>query len=291
MAGLLFLGAAVYGEPELQVRGSLEWDKRELNAQVTLDLASAGIRLPAGRGQAEEILAAEYPGLLRPFVLSIPADSSGTIGDLVDRGVFSLRKTGDIIAASRKVPPALSADLRFLSAGYTVAIDAVSAAFVEHHRPAEPPRTLNPVPSASYTGIIIIAGEALPVHGRRTSAVLLPCLFPKIWDTDMNLIYERNHTDPRISLQNAIVRYEREENIFRPTPSGLSEELESLVGPRPLRIIARGVFGIRPTDPIIDREDALTIISSENNRRLLREGRVALIVPEASLKVPFQYPD
>jgi hypothetical protein len=285
--GLLFLAAAVYGDPGIKAGGSLEWDRGELNARITLDLASAGIRLPTGRNQAEELIAAAYPGLLQPFILSIPVDSSDTIGDLVNRGVFSLRETGDIIAASRKVAPALSADLRFLSAGYTIAVDTIGAAFVKHSRPAELFRTLVPVPSASYTGIIIIAGGPLPVHGRNTSAVLLPCLFPKIWDTDMNLIYERNHTDPRIGLQSAMVRYDREENIFRPTPSGLSEELESLVGPNPLRIIARGVFGVRPTDPVIDREDALIIISSENNRRLLREGRVALIVPEASLKVSF----
>jgi hypothetical protein len=285
--GLLFLAAAIYGDPQMKAGGSLEWDKRELKAQVTLDLASAGIRLPAGRNQAEELIAAEYPNLLRSFVLSIPVDSSDTIGDLVNRGAFSLQKTGDIITASRKLAPALSADLRFLSAGYTIAIDTVSAAFVGHSRPAELFRTLIPVPSAPYTGIVIIAGGPLPIHGRNTEAALVPCLFPKIWDTDMNLIYERNHTDPRISLQSAIVRYDREENIFRPTPSGLSEELESLVGPNPLRIIARGVFGVRPTDPVIDREDALAIVSSENNRRLLREGRVALIVAEESLKVSF----
>jgi hypothetical protein len=285
LMGLLFLAAAVYGEPDMKVRGSLQWDTMELNARITLDLASAGIRLPTGRNQAEELIAAEYPSLLQPLILSIPVDSSDTIGDLVNRGVFSLRETGDMAIASRKIAPALSADLRSLAAGYTIALDMVSAAFVQHSRPAELFRTLSPVPSASYTGIIIIAREALPIHGRNTASVLLPCLFPKIWDTDMNLIYERNHTDPRIA--SIIVRYAREESIFRPTPSGLSAELESLVGSNPLRIFARGVFGVRPTDPIIDREDALAIISSENNRRLLREGRVALIVPEAGLSVSF----
>jgi hypothetical protein len=289
MLGLLFLAAAaaVYGDPALQVRGSLAWDTLELNALVSLDLASAGIRLPTGRTQAEDLIAAEYPGLLQPFILSIPVDSSDTVGDLVNRGTFSLSEAGAVITASRRLAPALSADLLTLSAGYTVALDALSAVLVQHSRPAEPPRSLIPVPGASYTGIIIIAAGPLPVHGRNTVAALLPCLFPKIWDTEMNLIYERNHTDPRISRQNAIVRYAGEEAIFRPTPSGLSEELESLTGPNPLRIIARGVFGARPTDPVIDREDALRIISSEHNRRLLREGRVALIVAEEALKVSF----
>jgi hypothetical protein len=35
---------------------------------------------------------------------------------------------------------------------------------------------------------------------------------------------------------------------------------------------------------VIDREDALKILSSENNRRLLMEGRVALVLNETKLK-------
>jgi hypothetical protein len=53
-----------------------------------------------------------------------------------------------------------------------------------------------------------------------------------------------------------------------------------------LRIIARGVFGARPTDPIIDRDDALLILSTEANRRLLREGRIAIVLNSEVLKHP-----
>ena len=97
----------------------------------------------------------------------------------------------------------------------------------------------------------------------------------------MNLIYERNMFDP--GIEGAMVRYVGPESVFYPTPSGLDAELAALVGLDPLRIIARGVFGIRPTDPIIDHEDALLIISSEDNRRLLREGKVAIVLDPAVL--------
>jgi hypothetical protein len=46
------------------------------------------------------------------------------------------------------------------------------------------------------------------------------------------------------------------------------------------------VYGIRPTDPVIDREDALLILSSEDNLLLLREGRVAIMVDPGVLKNP-----
>jgi hypothetical protein len=255
----------------------------EIAASVALNLASAGIRLPTGRAQAEELVDTEYPRLIRPSLLSIPVDSSSFLQDLIDRGEFSLQSTGAIAQGARRVPPALSADLSSLTASYTIDLTLLSAALVRHSRPVEPARPLRPLPTAAYTGIIILAAEALPIQGRNAAALAQPCLFPKVWDADMNLIYERNMMDTDIARRSAMIRYVSSSSVFRPTPSGLSPELAALVGNNPLRIIARGVYGIRPTDPIIDREDALLILSSEENLRLLREGRVAIMLDKSVL--------
>ena len=99
----------------------------------------------------------------------------------------------------------------------------------------------------------------------------------------MNLIFERNMFIPRDST---IVRYFPIQAIFADGPSGLSPEISAVVGDRPLRIFARGVFGTHTTDPIISREDALLIISTEINRNLLREGRIAIILDDSVLKHP-----
>jgi hypothetical protein len=100
----------------------------------------------------------------------------------------------------------------------------------------------------------------------------------------MNLIYEKTMLETK---DKAMVLYSTPSNIFQNNPSGLSAELSGLVGNRPLRVFARGVFGVNPTDLIIDREDALLIISREENRRLLSEGRVAVILDESTLKWEF----
>ncbi|MDR3123419.1 MAG: polymerase [Treponema sp.] len=272
----------VHGQT-LDIAGAVEWETMEIAASVALNLASAGIRLPTGRAQAEELVDTEYPRLIRPSLLSIPVDSSSFLQDLIDRGEFSLQSTGAIAQGARRVPPALSADLSSLTASYTIDLTLLSAALVRHSRPVEPARPLRPLPTAAYTGIIILAAEALPIQGRNAAALAQPCLFPKVWDADMNLIYERNMMDTDIARRSAMIRYVSSSSVFRPTPSGLSPELAALVGNNPLRIIARGVYGIRPTDPIIDREDALLILSSEENLRLLREGRVAIMLDKSVL--------
>ncbi|MDR2484732.1 MAG: polymerase [Treponema sp.] len=274
---LVFLVGSVFSQTKaVDITGSVEWGRMEINAAVKVNLTSVGIRLPTGRIHAEEIISDEYPHLMRPYLLSIPVDSSATLGDLLNRGEFSMLGTDTISLAARKIPPTLSIDLAVMSARYTLSLNQLSASLIRHSRPKDTMRVLIPRPVASYTGIIIIADESLPIHGRSTAALALPCIFPKIWDTNMNLIYEHNMMDPEIV--HTMIRYVGPDSIFRPTPSGLDEDLTKLVGTNPLRIIARGVFGIRPTDPIIDREDALLIVSSEDNRRLLREGKVAIVL-------------
>ncbi|MDR2477881.1 MAG: polymerase [Treponema sp.] len=278
---LILNTAAVFGQTGADITGTIEWDRREINAVVSLDLVSARIKLPSGRTQGETVIAADYFRLIRPGILELQADSSSTVAALVKRGEWSLIELENTVSQAQTVPPVLSPDLRVLSAAYTLSLERISAGLIRHSRPAEPPRILNPVSAPAYTGIIIIASQSLPVHGMKSSALPVPCLFPKIWDTHMNLIFERNMLDPHNSV---MVRYAPAQNIFGDNPSGLSPEIITAAGNRPLRIFARGVFGIVPTDPIIDREDALLIISTEENRRLLQDGKVVIILDDSVLK-------
>ncbi|MDR2418593.1 MAG: polymerase [Treponema sp.] len=282
---LLVLGNSLFAQNMVNISGSVAWEHLQINADLSVNLAQAGVRLPTGRIYAEELISDGYQHLIRPQLLSLPIDSSTVLHDLLEQGEMSLKTTDLISGAAKAIAPAMSTDLSTLSTRYTVDLRQLSATLMRHDRPSSTVRTLITTPVSSYTGIIIIANEAMPVHGKHSSALTLPCLFPKVWDTDMNLIYERSMLDRQTTA--AMVRYVPLERIFQNTPSGLDPELEALVGHKPLRIIARGVFGIRPTDPIIDREDALLIISSEQNRALLREGKVAIVLDSSTLTTAF----
>jgi outer membrane protein OmpA-like peptidoglycan-associated protein len=52
------------------------------------------------------------------------------------------------------------------------------------------------------------------------------------------------------------------------------------VGMRPLHITARQIFGQNFTDPVISRTDALRILSEPQNLRLLKEGRVVILLDQ-----------
>jgi len=288
---LFFISLNVFAQPKLGISGTVEWDSMRLNANTSLDLTSAGLRLPSGRTQAESILNSGFLNLIRPSLLELQVDSSSTIGDLIFRGELSLFEVEALALRASSIAPALSPDMLNISSFYSISLDSISSALLRHNRPNPAARTLNPVSTAQYTGIIIIAVENLPVYGMRGTTLAVPCLFPKIWDSEMNLIYERTMLDTTIPARRntPIVKYSTINSIFQNNPSGLSPELIEIVGERPLRIFARGVFGIIPTDLIIDREDALLIISSDENRRLLSEGKVVIILDESVLRYEFLY--
>jgi hypothetical protein len=284
----LFLTAlvAVAGsgaEPKVGMQGALGWDSRAIRTTVSLDLKSAGIKMPTGRTEAEDLLATAYLRLIRPVLLSLPLDSSRSIGDLVNAGELPSTLIDTTALSAAKIPPAMSTSLDTLSASYTIDLTILSAFFLQNRRPVEPIRTLTPVSAPAYTGIIVIANQPLPIHGRNSQTLTEPCLLPKIWDSDMNLIYDRTMIAADTAGATRYVSYTGAQGVFGSNPSGLTPEIEAVVGANPLRIIARGIFGILPTDPIIDRADALLIIGSEANRELLKMGKVVFVLDDRVL--------
>lgn len=269
------------------VTGALDWEKMRIDAELSVDLAGAGIRLPSGRTQAEEALFSGYFDSIQPVILSIRLDSSTVMGDLIHSGEIQPSLIDALALQAERKPPRYSLDFSTISSSYTIDLKNVGSQLAGYGEAAPMIRLVNPASAADYTGIVVIADRELPVHGRKVSAELLPCLFPRIWDTEMNLIYDRTMTRPGWEAGFSMVHYTVMENILQNSPSGISEDLQRVVGDKPLRIMARGIFGINPTDPVIDRADAVTILSSEANRRLLSEGRVAFIVPRSALNNRF----
>ena len=265
------------------VSTSVDWLKAETNTHISYNLAQAGIKLPSGRAMGEETLKEAYPHLIRQQLFPILVDSDTSIGSLIEKRELSLEALDKFCRKAGITPPSLSPDLTRMIGRYIVPMENLSSLLIRHRRPIEPYRPLLPVQTSVYTGIIIIADEELPVHGRNSKAEVIPCLFPKIWDMDMNLVYEKQMLDAA-GRDIMMVRYTTAESIFRPPPSGLEGELLKLAGDRPLRIIARQVFGVNTTDPVIDRDDAIKILSTENNRQLLREGKVVFVLNEKTLK-------
>ncbi|ULQ60376.1 OmpA family protein [Brucepastera parasyntrophica] len=271
---VITLNAAAYDQI-ISAKSAVNWNTEAITSVISLDVEKTGLKMPTSRNEALRILNAETPGLLKDTFFSIIIDSSQRLGDAVESGAVSLADINEIIDTSKKTPPRFSLDLKQLSTTHTFYLADIGSLFIKHRRanPVEP--SLYTVPTRAYSGILIDARGTLPVHGEYTQEALSPCIFPRIWGSDMDLLYEKNTVDPAVALKRGIVYY---------TASSDESRYRDRIGADPLRITARGVYGQNRTDPVISQTDFLRIVSSPENRNLLRDGKIVILCDQETLE-------
>jgi hypothetical protein len=248
-------------------RSSVDWKTRVLSMDVELDLAAAGLRLPEARLQAERMVERDLPGLAKDAVLALQADSYRSVGDAVADGSFDSESLVALAGLAKRQFSSFSRDMRKFLASYSLDIDAVASLFLSGASPSPIRSPLDARPARAYSGIIIYAKGELPVHGEDVDDRAEPCLFPRVYDSGMNLILDKSLVLPDSLAKGGVLGY----------ASGIGVEAGERVGSDPLRVMAIELFGDKRTDFIISREDALRILSSPGNRELLRRGRVVVV--------------
>ncbi len=252
----------------------LNWENNTFISSIELDTDAANIQLPSGRNIATSRIEQNLPLLVKSPLLSITVNSSTQLAEAVLWDLVSIEDVSDIVEEGTTTPAIFSRTGNSLSTRHTISLQQISQALIQHQSPYQPSIPIKTVSSRAYTGIIIDARGQLPVQGEFTSESVQPALFPRIWDDNMSLLYELNMAEPEIVKESGLVRYAT--NTFQ-------TDYQDRVGSDPLRITARGVFGIHRTDPIISENDALKILSVQENIDLLTQGKVIILVDEEKL--------
>ncbi len=271
-------------EPSLESDSIQDWEDGEIHSVIKLDMIKSGLQLPSDRNAAFELIDRYLPSEVKDIYLSLIVDSSHRVGNYLAEGRITLNDLNEIIKYGEKSNPAFSTDLSKAIVHVHTPIHEVAKLFIRHEIPYVPTMPPTTVISKNYSGIIIDARGALPVHGEYTEEKLNPCIFPKVWNTDMSKIFDKNMLDPKIAKKQGIVVYS----------ASLNEELyRDRVGANPLRIIARSVYGENRTDPIISMEDSGRILSRPENLKLLRDGKIVIICDKDMLRLrePANPPD
>ncbi|MCR4790021.1 MAG: OmpA family protein [Treponemataceae bacterium] len=263
-------------------QSQVDWTQRKFSSKAELAINKNGIILPSGRSAAQTILDTKIPVLLKDPLLALSVDSSQNLGDSVLIESISLDKITDVIERSKKTPPYYMNETDSIIINHDMDINEISAMLVKHKVAYTPKQTIKKISSRPYTGIIIDARGTLPVQGEFVSSKGKPCFFPKIWNESMDLIYEKNMVDSDVAKQNGVVsyHYSSDERLY-----------EKTVGVDPLRITAKKIFGINRTDPVISTKDALKILSVTENRKLLMEGKVVILLDKENLIYPAMAPE
>ena len=263
-------------------QSTVDWTQKIFSSDIELDVEKSGIQIPSGRSAGEQIIKMKIPILLKDPILSLAVDSSKHLGDEVLYESIPLEKITNLMEDSKKTAPHYSQENTNLIVHHEIDINSLSSMLVKHKNEYTPKQTIQKISSRPYTGIIIDARGTLQVQGEFVSAKGNPCFFPKIWNESMDLIYEKNMENVEIAREKGVVAYHY---------SSDEKTYANRIGNDPLRITAKKIFGINRTDPVISEKDALKILSVPENRELLRQGRIVILLDKDQLIYPASVPE
>lgn len=272
----LSLSANLFAIPKgnVESKSEINWVTREFISNISLDTAKAKLQMPSGKKQASSHIISKMPELIQPPLLSLYADSYRTIADYVVSEDISINDLYAFIMGGYKTPDVFSTDAKKLKTKNTLNINNIGKFLVKHKYPYTPEEPIETVPSRKYSGIIIDARGSFTVHGEYVKDSVYPALFPKIWDENMNVIYERGMVNTETVKKDGLLVYDYTDN---------PERYEKRIGNDPLYIKATEVFGRNRTDPVIKRSDALKILTLPENVKLLSEGKVVILLDKENL--------
>jgi len=254
------------------VQSRIDWQTGILSFSIEAAQVDREFNRPTSFYRAEKTLQERADEIAFDIIMDIQIDSYNTFSDLARRDLRLLRRAGDII--DKLYMTTVIPDPQQDSILSHFALDlypALTGELVRHNTPFPMADVLEWQPGSEYTGLVIYAQRPLPVHGEERMATLEPALFPVIYDRNLRRIVDRNSMDPEYARLWGAAAYARN-----------ADEHSERVGDNPLRIIALGIFGIAPTDPVISVADADILLHNSLSRKNLQEGRIVIIISEAA---------
>ncbi len=252
----------------------VDWTKHAFVSDISMNVVKAGIPMPSGKSLAVNRIKMELPILVKDPLLSLYVDDTRTIEDLVREGTLTLEALTHIIDKSKQTPAYFHNGTNNLKTTNTINLQDIGKLIIKHRKPYVQDLPIDRIASRPYTGIIIDARGVLPIQGEFTNSSVSPCLFPRIWDENMTLVYERNMVEPETAKTSGIVEY-----MTATGPRGSTER----AGKDPLWIMAKKVYGVNRCDPVISYDDYLRIATVPQNRELLKNGKVVILLGEKEI--------
>ena len=259
---------------QLEAKSKINWIKKEFTSNINLDIDKTNIAFPQGKNVVLNKIQQKLPLLIKDPLLTINVDSENKLLDVILDQELSYKQVENIISSSKCTIGRFTNKSSIYSTDHNIDVTQISSLLVKHKTPYKLQKPINYVSSKKYTGIIIDARGTLPVHGEFVQDKVNPCLFPKVYSSDMELFYEKNMVDSVKSKESGICNYDYSDNL---------EKYINLIGNEPLYIVAQKTFGQNRSDLIIKNEDALKITSIAENLNLIKEGKVVILLEKEKL--------
>ncbi len=243
---------------EYTVTSKVIWPEDKIIIDIVFPFQLSERPLPAMKKQMEEKISEDLKGIIFNELSGMFLDSHTRVKEFLKENPAAIPMVFSLADKAERESSLFSKNMKSLKLKYTIRLyPDVAEIFVPPSPHEELEKILKFVPSADFTGIVIY------VKGDFT-----PSLFPRIYDQSMNLIMDKFHVDPEKIKQWGTVRYGEDLDFLK--------EIDR-IGPNPLKLTARGLFGINNTDIIISSLEAEKILSRDNNINLIYQGRILIV--------------
>ena len=265
-------GAQAQGSeaPGFTVASGVGWKAGTFQLGVTHPLQQTLLALPRAEAESEAAIDAASSGLFMDAVFPLVIDSSHTVSDAVAQDPAYFSWLQNLMRDTLKDQLYLNSDFTEQTAHYTFPLFGAHGIATPFYPKIvlPPPSRLGYVPSRAFTGLVIYARDKLPSVGESKELYAAPALFPRLFDEEMNVIFDKSMCLSSAMERSGMVGYDDsiDENA-----------IVKRAGARPLYVTARAVFGIYHTDLVISSLSARQLLSVPENLDILRQGKVIII--------------
>ena len=259
--------------PSFSASARFLWKTASARLEVSRALDRSIPSLQRAENEAEAAIDSAFTDLFIQAVSPLVVDSFRTVGGLAasDPGFFSWIQ--GLARSARKDALFLSPDFAKATAAYGFPFFGDSGIAVPLYPAADSriPRRLSRAPTMVFTGLVVYAKDPLPEAGGTETAQAVPALFPRLFDEEMNVVFEKGMEKPSALAAWGMVGYA--DSIEDPA-------ILSRCGRDPLTVVARAVFGANRTDLVISTRAAEQLLCLKENGEIFKEGRVCIVYPE-----------
>ncbi len=231
---------------------------------------------PKSRYKAEQKIHSNLPVVFLESIWDISVDSIHKLGDILETDEEILKHYQLLSSEGFKEAASYTPDMKKIKVRYSYPLfgdGGLLTPLIDHVRAFPINNVLGFVPTKPFTGIVIYAKGEYDVFGKPVRSAFEPALFLRMFDEEMQLVWEKRMCNPDRLKSWGMAAYSDDLDIRRYSPR---------IGSFPLTIMARGIFGKYNTDFIIPSDSAARLLALEENRKLLEEGRVLIIYDDLS---------
>ncbi len=257
-------------EIDIAADSELDWQRGTIRLTMTATALPGEDIRPEFLHRARRRIDAEFPNSLFEALMPLYVDSVRLVEEVVALRPELASSIAELARKAERGLPRPGANIATVEREFEVPVfpDFVRL-FMEHEIPFRMEEVISWIPTTEFTGIVIYAADQLQLRGTDRYEYPAPALLPEIYDEDLRPVLEQDMVDPEAGRRWGVMAYSADTN---------EDAWQDRIGSRPLRIVAREVYGIHPTDIIIGRDDANLILASKHNRELLKTGRILVIL-------------